>query len=246
MLNPGTDTADDPVMATIRSSRRHAVTVLADTVAAVAAAAVLLSTASCRTLEPPTAADTAVETGAPSTTRRVPVYGGTSVVTTATTAPGAQVPTGTLKLETPPTAAPPVQARVEVPPPETTTTVPPTTTTAVGTVLVKARDSRLGLILVDAVDHTLYASATDPDGLGLCTGACTEQWVPIPGYLVLTDGPVNTALVGRITRSDGLVQLTYAGLPLYRLNNEPLGATMGHGDAAQWFVVSTEGSLLAG
>lgn len=223
-------------MATTRSSRRHAATLTA-------AVAVLTLTTSCRTLEPPTAAADATS---PSTTRHSTIHGGTNVVTTSITARADQVPTGTVKLETPPTTAPPVQARVAIPPAETTTTVPPTTTTAVGTVLLKARDSQLGLILVDAVDHALYASATDPGGVGLCTGACTEQWVPIPGYLVLTDGAVNPALVGRIARADGLVQLTYAGLPLYRLNNEPLGLTMGHGDGAQWFVVSTDGSLLAG
>ncbi|MFN0029901.1 MAG: hypothetical protein ACKV2O_22325 [Acidimicrobiales bacterium] len=240
-------TVDDPVMAFTRSSPRHAATLAG----AAAAIAVLMFTASCRTLEAPgtDAAGTAADANgvtSPATTRRAPLYGGTSVVTTSTTAPGAQVPTGTVKIETPATNPPPMQPRTVVPPAETTTTVPPTTTTAVGTVLLKVRDSQFGLIVVDGVNHTLYASAADPSGVGLCSGACTEQWVPIPGYLVITDGAVNPALVGRVARADGLVQLTYAGLPLYRLNNEPLGVTMGQGDAAQWFVVSIEGSLLAG
>ncbi len=245
VLNPDPGTVDDPVMATSTSTRRG--------VAMLAAAATMLTfSASCRTLEPPTNPDVAAGS-APSTTLRTAVPGAPSVVTTAptttttSTTAGNQVPTGTVILAAPPTTAPRVQPRLVIPPAETTTTtVPPTTTTAVGTVLLKVRDTRLGLIIVDVIGHTLYASAADPAGEGLCSGACTAQWVPIPGYVVLTDAGVNVALVGRVTRADGLVQLTYAGLPLYRLHNEPLGALMGHGDGAQWFTVSPEGSLLTG
>ena len=124
------------------------------------------------------------------------------------------------------------------------TTVAPTTTTAVGTVLVKVRQSPLGAVLTDGINHTLYASATDTAGAGTCVAPCTDQWVPISGQNMLADVGVESALLGRITRVDGVVQLTYNGRPLYRLNNEPLGDIMGHGDAATWYVVDPAGNLI--
>ncbi len=124
---------------------------------------------------------------------------------------------------------------------------PTTTTTTPGTILVAARvTGSYGTILTDGVDHTLYASAADVDNVGACVGACAEQWVPIEGTTLIAKQGVDPELLGAITRSDGIVQATYNGHPLYRLNNEPLGEVLGQGDGNTWHVVDAATGALVG
>lgn len=124
---------------------------------------------------------------------------------------------------------------------DTTTTTAATTTSTTfpaGTVVIKVRATTdLGVILVDGENHTLYASMADVNDEGTCHGACTGQWVPIAGDKVAAGEGVVPTLIGAITRADTIVQLTYGGHPLYRLNNEPIGEVMGQGDANTWFVL---------
>lgn len=209
----------------------------------------------CRTLDAkPSAQVAAPETSLGAVTTRRTRVTATSMVAAATTI---RVTSATTKIASAPTT-PGLQPRrtgyesgggdlgaaTTVAP----TIIPPTTvaptTTAVGTVLIKVRQSPLGAVLTDAINHTLYASATDTAGAGTCVAPCTDQWVPISGENMLADVGVESALLGRITRVDGVVQLTYNGRPLYRLNNEPLGDIMGHGDAATWYVVNPAGNLI--
>lgn len=123
---------------------------------------------------------------------------------------------------------------------ETTTTVATTTSTTYppGTVVIKVRRTTdLGVILVDGENHTLYASMADVNNEGTCHGECTAQWVPIAGDKVAAGEGVVPGLIGAVTRADGIVQLTYGGHPLYRLNNEPIGEAMGQADAGTWFTL---------
>ncbi len=253
-LNPGAEPTDSDVM-TARPHRR---------IGPWALIALGLATISllpgCRTLDAkPSAQVAAPETSLGSVTTRRTRVTATSMVAAATTI---RVTSATTKIAPAPTT-PGLQPRrtgyepggdrsgdlggaTTTIPPTTIppTTVIPTTTTAVGTVLVKVRQSPLGAVLTDGINHTLYASATDTAGAGTCVAPCTDQWVPISGQNMLADAGVESALLGRITRVDGVVQLTYNGRPLYRLNNEPLGDIMGHGDAATWYVVDPAGNLI--
>ncbi|MGE3355405.1 MAG: hypothetical protein AB7O92_02165 [Acidimicrobiia bacterium] len=128
-----------------------------------------------------------------------------------------------------------------------TTTTPPSTTTSLppGAVAINVRQTtQYGPILVDGENHTLYASIADVNNEGTCHGACTAQWIPIAGNTVAPGDGISTSLIGAITRADTIVQLTYGGHPLYRLNNEPIGEAMGQGDAATWYVVSAQTGAL--
>lgn len=72
----------------------------------------------------------------------------------------------------------------------------------------------VGAVLVDMDDSTLYVS---DDGPERCTAACAAIWPP----LTVLRGSEPTAGEGvpgalaTINRSDGLVQVTYDGRPLY-------------------------------
>jgi predicted lipoprotein with Yx(FWY)xxD motif len=81
---------------------------------------------------------------------------------------------------------------------------------------IKVRDSDYGKILVDGRGRALYLFTADKGKASKCYGDCAAAWPP---YLVKSR-PVGrkgarTELTGTVKRSDGKVQATYAGKPLY-------------------------------
>ena len=80
-----------------------------------------------------------------------------------------------------------------------------------------------GTILVDASNgHTVYTFNSDSPGVSKCTGGCSSIWPPltVPSGSTPSGGPGVTGQLGTITRSDGSVQVTYKGLPLYLFHQD--------------------------
>ena len=107
--------------------------------------------------------------------------------------------------------------------------------------------SNLGPILADSSGRTLYLFARDKHGMSACTGTCASYWPPLltKGAPVATSG-VKTALLGTATRTDGTLQVTYAGHPLYtfKLDAKP-GQTKGEGTSffgGSWYALSGSGA----
>jgi predicted lipoprotein with Yx(FWY)xxD motif len=78
--------------------------------------------------------------------------------------------------------------------------------------------SGVGKVLVDSKGMTLYYFEKDQKGSGKskCEGACAGAWPP----LTTSGAPepmsgVNSSMLGTIERTDGSMQVTYAGWPLY-------------------------------
>ena len=114
---------------------------------------------------------------------------------------------------------------------------------AASATLMVATDARLGDHLVDGNGRSLYYFAKDfpADGshaaVSNCNAGCLPIW-PIfnPGDVVVQG--VNAADVGRITRSDGSMQATYKGFPLYYYAGDTAaGQTNGEGVGGIWYVV---------
>ena len=82
--------------------------------------------------------------------------------------------------------------------------------------IVKLGPSNLGRVLVDSHGKTLYLWAHDKAHKSTCNGDCAEYWPPLltSGRPVAAAG-VKAALLGTTRRSDGRIQITYAGHPLY-------------------------------
>ncbi len=79
-----------------------------------------------------------------------------------------------------------------------------------------ANNSKFGQILVTSSGLTLYTFDYDQAGVSRCTdSACVKYWPP---YLASTQ-PMSvagiTGQLGLITRSDGMMQVTYNDKPLY-------------------------------
>jgi predicted lipoprotein with Yx(FWY)xxD motif len=81
----------------------------------------------------------------------------------------------------------------------------------------------MGTILVAASNgHTLYTFDSDSPGVSRCTGGCIAIWpaLSIASGQTPSGGPGVTGALGTITRSDGTVQVTYKGLPLYLFHSD--------------------------
>ena len=81
----------------------------------------------------------------------------------------------------------------------------------------------MGTILVAASNsHTVYTFDSDSPGASKCNGGCASTWPPlsIASGMTPTGGPGVTGQLGTITRTDGSLQVTYKGLPLYFFHSD--------------------------
>ena len=114
-----------------------------------------------------------------------------------------------------------------------------------GTV-VKVAPSPLGRIIVDGKGITLYDFPPDKGTASVCYGACAALWPPLltAGRPVAGAG-VKASLLGTTKRSDGKLEVTYGGHPLYSFvaDRKP-GQTSGQGVnqfGGPWWVISAAG-----
>jgi predicted lipoprotein with Yx(FWY)xxD motif len=68
-------------------------------------------------------------------------------------------------------------------------------------------------VLADTEGYTLYWFASDTAGKSNCDGACARSWPPVLAPVAASAGVPGT--LGTIRRSDGSLQVTYNGHPLY-------------------------------
>jgi predicted lipoprotein with Yx(FWY)xxD motif len=112
-------------------------------------------------------------------------------------------------------------------------------------------NAKLGKFLVDGSGRTLYLFEQDKGSTSTCYGQCAQYWPPL-----LTNGTpksgsgVDDMLLGTTKRTDGSVEVTYGGHPLYYVvtDHNPGDAT---GQAlnnfgAPWYVVGPDGNKIGG
>ncbi|MGH2511406.1 MAG: COG4315 family predicted lipoprotein [Candidatus Limnocylindrales bacterium] len=105
-----------------------------------------------------------------------------------------------------------------------------------------ASSAALGQVLVGPNGLTLYIHAGDSPTSSTCSGTCATTWPP----LVVSAGEQAelasglTGTLATLTRSDGSVQVTFDGHPLYAWQGDTAaGDTTGQGIAG--FTVATPG-----
>ena len=117
---------------------------------------------------------------------------------------------------------------------------------AMAPVLQIGGNDELGEFLVDAEGLTLYMFLKDEPGVTNCYDTCAEKWPPlfVEGDTTLGEG-VDAALVGTTDRTDGSVQLTYNGWPLYYwIEDTAPGHAYGQNVGEVWFVLSPAGEII--
>ena len=78
-----------------------------------------------------------------------------------------------------------------------------------------ASNPKLGPILVDGQGRTLYLFQKDTGGQSSCSGSCASIWPPDTTANPKAGTGVSASKLGTTKRSDGTMQVTYAGHPLY-------------------------------
>jgi predicted lipoprotein with Yx(FWY)xxD motif len=98
-------------------------------------------------------------------------------------------------------------------------------------------------VLTNSKGFTLYSFAPDTSTTSKCNGTCAQNWPPVTGP-VTASGVTGT--FGTIKRSDGSVQATFDGHPLYTFAGDTApGQAKGNGLNASgglWHEITTSGT----
>jgi len=120
-----------------------------------------------------------------------------------------------------------------------------------GGVVAVAGNPEHGAILVNAGGFTLYDFHKDKGGKSACYGACAGTWPPLTtaGKPQAIKGAM-PAKLGTTKRTDGTVQVTYAGHPLYTYaaDTKPGDAKGQDIDSfgAEWYALQPSGAEVEG
>ena len=102
-------------------------------------------------------------------------------------------------------------------------------------------------VLTSANGFTLYSFAPDTPATSNCNGTCAQNWPPVTGP-VTAHGVTGT--FSTIKRSDGSVQATFDGHPLYTFAGDTAaGQNKGNGlnvNGGLWHEITTSGTAPAG
>lgn len=120
---------------------------------------------------------------------------------------------------------------------------------AAAATIAVANNPKLGSMLVDGKGKTMYLFVADKSTASTCYSNCASIWPP-----VLTTGApqagtgAQASLLGTTNRTDGTVEVTYAGHPLYYFfKDKGPGDTTGqgvNGFGALWWVLSPAGKAI--
>jgi predicted lipoprotein with Yx(FWY)xxD motif len=130
--------------------------------------------------------------------------------------------------------------------PATTTATASTATAGARGPKLKVISSDYGAILADGHGKALYLFTADKDKASTCSGDCATAWPP---YIVkkapTAVSGAKPGLVGATRRSDGKLQATYAGHPVYYYEGDRSPGEVNCQAAVEfggyWYVVRSNG-----
>ena len=114
-----------------------------------------------------------------------------------------------------------------------------------------ADNSKLGQILVNAQDRTLYLFEKDESDESYCNGKCAKVWPPY----TTKGGPqagkgAEASKLGTLKRDDGTTQVTYNGSPLYLYVSDKKAGEAGGNEldqfGAEWYALRPSGDKAEG
>ena len=102
-------------------------------------------------------------------------------------------------------------------------------------------------VLTNSAGMTLYRFVPDTSTTSKCTGSCATYWPPVKGPATAGSGVTGT--LATITRSDGTMQATYDGHPLYTYAGDTApGQAKGNGlnvSGGLWYEMTVSGATPA-
>ncbi len=120
-----------------------------------------------------------------------------------------------------------------------------------GAVVTASTAGDLGKVIVDSKGMTLYDFHKDKGGKSACYGACAKGWPPLlsEGKPQAGEGAMSAKL-GTVERSDGTMQVTYAGHPLYTFVEDKKPGEANGNDVsafgAEWYALQPSGQEAEG
>lgn len=112
-------------------------------------------------------------------------------------------------------------------------------------ITVKVVSSQYGPVLADGRGQAFYLFAREKTSRSRCYGACEQRWPPVLARGAPRAGPgAKSRLLGITRRTDGHLQLTYAGHPMYYYLGDAPGRILCQGVnefGGLWLVVRSSG-----
>ncbi len=110
------------------------------------------------------------------------------------------------------------------------------------------QQKKLGAVLAAGPKHlTVYLFESDKGGRSSCSGECAKVWPPVIGQ-PKASGKAKASALGTVKRSDGKMQVTYKGHPLYFfIKDKDDGDAYGQGSksfGAGWYVLTPAGKKI--
>jgi predicted lipoprotein with Yx(FWY)xxD motif len=115
--------------------------------------------------------------------------------------------------------------------------------------VVTVEKTKLGKVVANSKGHTLYMFRKDKAHKSACYGTCAKFWPPLVTTGKPVAGPgVKASLLSTSKRTDGKLQVTYKGYPLYTfLEDKKPGDTKGEGSkafGAGWYALTPTGVVI--
>jgi len=124
---------------------------------------------------------------------------------------------------------------------------PAASASAASSTTLTARTIGSQQVLTNSAGLTVYWFVPDTSTTSKCTGSCATYWPPVKGPATAGSGVTGT--LATITRSDGTVQATYDGHPLYTYAGDSApGQAKGNGLNASgglWYEMTVSGATPA-
>lgn len=130
-----------------------------------------------------------------------------------------------------------------------TTASPHATSTAGGTSALRTATVNGITVLTNGEGHTVYTFALDTSHTSKCSGACAAAWPPVHGPALAGSG-VTAGQLATLKRSNGELQATYHGHPLYTFSGDTSAhEATGNGVSAfggLWHAAAPSGAVMPG
>jgi predicted lipoprotein with Yx(FWY)xxD motif len=110
---------------------------------------------------------------------------------------------------------------------------------------LSVHSSEYGMAVFGPTGRVVYVFGADRGSTSHCYGVCAKAWPPVlTGTTPIAGSGLKGTLLGTTRRTDGTLQVTYGGHPLYYYSVDPVGKIMcqhANMHGGLWLIVKPNG-----